>query len=195
MSKNGFDGTEIICVLAGQLITVAAMADPRVVFGLALIFADLSLIGIDKIVPILSVSVGYGIPELPDFFADTEDENDGLILTSQYEWILAFKTKKQTRLSHSQVKPETTKFVNFSRPNWHFRAVMWFQPLVPIPLTRMNEMIMYPRVDISEITYVTVKKEVNDSVLRWALRSSGGALIVLHHVHQPAGQNSWNANT
>ncbi|GKC21668.1 hypothetical protein Tco_1023818, partial [Tanacetum coccineum] len=31
------------------------------------------------------------------FFADTEDENDGLNPTLQYEWILTFKTEKQTR--------------------------------------------------------------------------------------------------
>ncbi|GJW05171.1 hypothetical protein Tco_1564027 [Tanacetum coccineum] len=67
--------------------------------------------------------------------------------------------------------------------------------LLSIDKYKMTEMIMYPRVDISEITYVTVKKEVNDSVLRWPLRSSGGALIGLLHVHQPAGQNSWNPNT
>ncbi|GJX73237.1 hypothetical protein Tco_0311832 [Tanacetum coccineum] len=43
--------------------------------------------------------VGYGKPKLSGifFFADTEDENDGLNPTLQYEWILTFKTEKQTR--------------------------------------------------------------------------------------------------
>ncbi|GKA40104.1 hypothetical protein Tco_0732697 [Tanacetum coccineum] len=47
--------------------------------------------------------VGYGKPELSDFFADTEDENDGLNPTLQYEWILTFKTEKQTRISSSWI--------------------------------------------------------------------------------------------
>ncbi|GJT41269.1 hypothetical protein Tco_0941134 [Tanacetum coccineum] len=38
--------------------------------------------------------VGYG---KQIFFFDTEDENDGLNPTLQYEWILTFKTEKQTR--------------------------------------------------------------------------------------------------
>ncbi|GJZ14772.1 hypothetical protein Tco_0550449 [Tanacetum coccineum] len=57
-------------------------------------------------------------------------------------------------------------------------------------MVRMNELIRYPGVDISEITkirddnkisknkvYVNVGKEVNESVLCWALRNSSGALI------------------
>ncbi|GJV07944.1 U-box domain-containing protein kinase family protein [Tanacetum coccineum] len=59
----------------------------------------------------------------------------------------------------------------------------------------INEMIRYPVVDTSENmeirgdenkVYVAVGKEMNESVLRWALRNSGGAQIGLLHVHQPA---------
>nr|GEX09981.1 U-box domain-containing protein kinase family protein [Tanacetum cinerariifolium] len=40
--------------------------------------------------------------------------------------------------------------------------------------------------DENNKVYVAVGKEVNESVLRWALHNSGGAHIALLHVHQPA---------